>query len=163
MRGMTEDERRERKRATSKAWYEAHPEEARAMRQAWYKENAERSKAATRAWIKANPERRAASKQAWYDAHPGYAAAWRKAHPGYGSVRRVKLQEKEVGRKKPKRCDVCKRPGQICFDHCHRSKKFRGWLCQNCNKALGHVKDSAKLLRKLAGYIDKSKEINAKR
>ena len=78
-------------------------------------------------------------------------------NPGYGGRLYINRQEKLAGRKKPKRCDVCKKPGKICFDHCHKSKTFRGWLCFHCNIALGCVKDSTKTLRALADYIDAHK------
>jgi hypothetical protein len=59
-----------------------------------------------------------------------------------------------VDRPKPDTCEVCGEGGRIVFDHCHNSNKFRGWLCNGCNSALGHVKDNSELLRKLADYLD---------
>lgn len=40
------------------------------------------------------------------------------------------------------------------IDHCHQTGAIRGILCQNCNKPLGHVKDSPIILRKLADYLE---------
>lgn len=39
-------------------------------------------------------------------------------------------------------------------DHCHTSGKLRAILCQSCNIALGFVKDSPKVLRGLADYLE---------
>lgn len=64
------------------------------------------------------------------------------------------LQESLAGGPKPKICDVCHRERPIVFDHCHNSKRFRGWLCDQCNVALGMAGESPTLLRKLAVYLE---------
>lgn len=66
-----------------------------------------------------------------------------------------KLLERTNGKPKPPACEVCGEGGKICFDHDHQTGVFRGWLCNNCNMILGKVKDSAKLLRDLAAYLEK--------
>ena len=40
-------------------------------------------------------------------------------------------------------------------DHCHSTKKVRGLLCPNCNKALGLVGDSITILQALTAYLQK--------
>lgn len=72
-------------------------------------------------------------------------------------------------------CEICKsgfkpnkRPG---VDHCHKTGKIRGILCDLCNKGIGHMRDSEEFLTAAAQYIRKSKEwptdyppiLNAKR
>jgi hypothetical protein len=47
---------------------------------------------------------------------------------------------------------------QAVVDHCHKTGKIRGLLCQNCNRALGKFKDSPDLLRKAAEYIEKHQQ-----
>lgn len=61
-----------------------------------------------------------------------------------------------AGRPRPSVCDICHGNHHlgIVFDHCHESGKFRGWLCDRCNKTLGIVKDSPSLLRKMAKYLE---------
>ena len=51
----------------------------------------------------------------------------------------------------------------VHFDHCHKNGHFRGWLCFGCNTALGAARDSAKILRKLADYIDADKQRDTKK
>lgn len=55
--------------------------------------------------------------------------------------------------------EVCSIPGcgstrKISFDHCHATGKFRGWLCDSCNIALGRVHDNPAVLRALADYLE---------
>lgn len=70
------------------------------------------------------------------------------------AARRKARQEAIAGRPMPEICDVCgENHLRIVFDHCHRQGHFRGWLCDRCNKVLGMVKDDAKLLVQLAGYL----------
>lgn len=72
---------------------------------------------------------------------------------GYSTLKR-RTAEKKAGRVKPDRCEVCNKSGVICFDHCHSTGKFRGWLCKECNVVLGIVKEDPETLRKLAAYLD---------
>lgn len=66
---------------------------------------------------------------------------------------RIKRLELSAGRPKPEVCEVCGDSGKICFDHNHTTGAFRGWLCHNCNTALGHAKDNPELLQRLAKYL----------
>jgi hypothetical protein len=43
-------------------------------------------------------------------------------------------------------------------DHSHNSNKFRGVLCSACNLALGHAKDSIKILQAMVNYLEKELE-----
>jgi len=62
----------------------------------------------------------------------------------------------EAGREKPELCEICfTNEFKVVFDHCHNSGKFRGWICDRCNRVLGIVKDSPALLKKLALYLEK--------
>jgi hypothetical protein len=44
---------------------------------------------------------------------------------------------------------------EICVDHCHTSGRIRGFLCHDCNLAIGKAKDDPNLLRKMAEYLEK--------
>jgi hypothetical protein len=68
-------------------------------------------------------------------------------------------QEILMGRPRPFLCEICGEGGygrtpSIVFDHCHKTGKPRGWLCDRCNKTLGLVKDSASLLSKMLKYLE---------
>ena len=43
--------------------------------------------------------------------------------------------------------------GSWVLDHDHKTKKFRGWLCHKCNRALGHFNDDEKILLKAIKYL----------
>ena len=75
-------------------------------------------------------------------------------NPNYIHGKSVKgYYEKIAGRPKPKHCEVCGRKAIIVFDHHHQTGKFRGWICSNCNCALGMVEDNPKILIALIKYI----------
>jgi hypothetical protein len=65
--------------------------------------------------------------------------------------------------KRPDRCEVCGRQtnnktgmkNSICIDHVHSSGKVRGWLCNQCNRAVGMTYENPEILRKLAIYLEK--------
>ena len=53
-------------------------------------------------------------------------------------------------------CSVCHKPktsSQLCIDHNHRKKSYRGVLCHRCNYILGAVHDNQELLANLAEYL----------
>lgn len=72
---------------------------------------------------------------------------------------RAKKHLLAAGRPRPDHCEVCGyKPAEggrgLHFDHCHETGKFRGWLCNWCNLALGHVKDDPARLRALISYLE---------
>ncbi len=71
-------------------------------------------------------------------------------------ARKEAEREQQAGRAKPSKCEVCKEFHiRIVWDHCHASGKFRGWICDRCNRVLGLVYDNQATLKKLARYLDK--------
>jgi hypothetical protein len=71
-----------------------------------------------------------------------------------------KLEKNVMTRRpKPDSCEACGRTNiKICWDHDHLLRNFRGWLCSDCNTALGFVADSVDRLNKLAEYLEKSRQ-----
>lgn len=66
-------------------------------------------------------------------------------------------REALAGRPKPKTCEICGRSDRrIHWDHDHQTMKFRGWICSNCNVALGMVEDSTETLKKLVTYLEQN-------
>lgn len=55
-------------------------------------------------------------------------------------------------------CAVCKglssKGSKLAVDHCHSTGAVRGLLCDNCNRAIGLLGDSADVLRRAADYLE---------
>lgn len=49
-------------------------------------------------------------------------------------------------------CALCSRPAE-CIDHCHKTGKVRGLLCQLHNRGLGHFQDDPRMLERAARYL----------
>jgi len=121
--------------ARKRAYYAANREEINAKRRI------------TNALI-AVKERRAACRKKQYEKNPNINIE-------YNNRRR----EARAGRPKPSCCEVCGRNDRpIIFDHSHNKHHFRGWLCSNCNVALGMVRDDPNVLLKLAAYLKRTKD-----
>ena len=50
-----------------------------------------------------------------------------------------------------------KKSGTWCMDHDHITNKFRGWLCHQCNRALGGMNDSTERLKLAIEYLENAK------
>ena len=148
--------------ARSRAYYAANRAERRWKSNKWNREHKEEGRARSRAWPKNNPGKARAKRNAWTAANREQSReiqkTWHAKHPGYNVQKSlecyVRKQEKLAGCKKPKLCQVCRKSGKICFDHCHIGQHFRGWICLNCNIVLGMADDSSKMLCRLAAYIE---------
>lgn len=44
---------------------------------------------------------------------------------------------------------------QLSVDHCHKTNKIRGLLCDACNRAEGFLRSDVDLIRRLADYVEK--------
>lgn len=42
----------------------------------------------------------------------------------------------------------------LAVDHCHKTGKIRGLLCQRCNRVLGKLNDNVSLLDKMKDYLN---------
>ena len=56
-------------------------------------------------------------------------------------------------------CAICRAPslkkmnGRLYIDHCHKTGRVRGLLCDFCNKAIGFLKDDPKLFLRAHAYL----------
>ncbi len=69
-------------------------------------------------------------------------------------------QYNEILEKQDGKCKICnKHPSvkKLAVDHCHKTGKIRGLLCEKCNTGLGMFKDDITNLRSAISYIRKSK------
>ncbi len=59
---------------------------------------------------------------------------------------------------RPEFCEICGRTSgsrKLSLDHCHATKKFRGWLCNSCNTILGMAGDNPDILKKIISYAER--------
>jgi len=57
-------------------------------------------------------------------------------------------------------CYTCKthikdQKKDMAVDHCHKTQKVRGLLCDSCNRAIGLLKDSVEIAINIAEYLKK--------
>jgi protein-arginine kinase activator protein McsA len=51
------------------------------------------------------------------------------------------------------KCNICGKTAKLAVDHDHKTNKFRGLLCDNCNMGLGQFKDDPMLLEFAQIYL----------
>jgi len=56
-----------------------------------------------------------------------------------------------------KHCQVCGQEETLVVDHDHKNDKYRGLLCNHCNRGLGHFRDNPIILQKAIDYLSKTK------
>jgi DNA-directed RNA polymerase subunit RPC12/RpoP len=54
-----------------------------------------------------------------------------------------------------KHCQVCGQEELLVVDHDHKNEKYRGLLCNHCNRGLGHFRDNPEILQKAIDYLNK--------
>jgi hypothetical protein len=99
---------------------------------------------------------RSRAKSAKYHQRPGYqkkARNWRlKKYYNLTSEQFDAMEKSQDGR-----CAICYDPppdGEfLVVDHDHQTGKIRGLLCHNCNRSIGGLKDSIKVLRATLNYL----------
>lgn len=88
----------------------------------------------------------------------GHYCSTRKAH--YNRKARYRLTpeaySKLLSRQKGA-CAICRKAIRLNVDHCHRSKKVRGLLCDRCNLLLGHALESITILRQSIRYLKRTR------
>ena len=118
----------------------------------------------------------------YYHAHPetraatiNYSAVWRRKNPeSYNlsqlrhrlKLKGISLEEYQAAVEHQKgMCGICgstevrrKNSRQWYVDHCHVTGKFRGLLCNNCNSALGLLRDDIAVLERAIAYLKASQE-----
>lgn len=57
-------------------------------------------------------------------------------------------------------CAICKRPqfgkNRFPVDHCHKTGKVRGLLCNPCNSGMGRFEDDPQRMREAVRYLEES-------
>lgn len=134
-------------------------DERRAYEAKWRAANHERHRANQLRWKELNPARVLAGKRKWNEENRDKLNA--RSRLAYA---KQKALDKRRGKPTPTRrapvnCEACGKEfietkKGACLDHDHVTGKFRGWLCQKCNTALGMVGDCAEGVRRLLSYLE---------
>jgi hypothetical protein len=157
------DDRRTKRLAYQRAWYQANKKEHNAAQKAWREANKERLAAYHKARYQANRVEIDARNKAWEEANPEAAKAMRRAaafRRKYGLT--VEAWEAMLA-SQGSRCPGCGlafgllRGSEPHVDHCHRTGAVRGLLCGHCNKAVGLAGDNPRILRALARYLERTR------
>jgi hypothetical protein len=110
---------------------------------------------AMRAWVAANPDKHRANGRAWK----------RRNKHGYNEQAKARMRayyRKRNGLPTPpypetENCECCstKLLGGVKthLDHDHETGKFRGWLCNRCNRGLGYFGDTIEGLEMALRYL----------
>jgi len=95
--------------------------------------------------------------------NPAYARRYEPSekHRRYRLMRNYGLSSAEFDRMETaqqNRCAICRsfpgNPHGVLFvDHCHLTDRVRGLLCNNCNTAIGLLRDDPVIAAKLAAYL----------
>ena len=57
-------------------------------------------------------------------------------------------------------CECCGKNARLNLDHCHITNKFRGYLCRECNLAIGLLSDDISGVRKAFEYLQRANNID---
>jgi site-specific DNA-cytosine methylase len=170
---------REIKRAYMRSWETKNREARKAYARAYYAKNKEARLAKGRerveAWHKENPEAVLEHKRRYREKNREKLREYNRNYirdetgelsDKYKEGHKRKIAQKAVdretmaGRPRPEICDACGGPPDknigMHFDHCHTHGHFRGWICRECNLALGNVRDDPQRLLKLVAYLKRT-------
>ena len=109
---------------------------------------------AVKRWELRNPGEQARRSAKWQRDNPERARAknlaWRRKKDGLP----------EATRPAPLNCECCgcvlHGGAQMHLDHCHKTGKFRGWLCNRCNRGLGYFDDCIAGLERAIAYLKRA-------
>jgi hypothetical protein len=71
----------------------------------------------------------------------------------------TKEEYDDLYKKQEGKCAICEQEATgfkktLCLDHCHKTLKIRGFLCDNCNAGLGKFKDNVENMKKAIQYLE---------
>jgi hypothetical protein len=167
---------REKAIERSRLWQAKNADSERERRKQWRAENLEKSRAYHRGWNKRDREadpvtqrevlRRSRKKH--YEKRLAGNRKWTKENPdvqkniSLKSVYGITLIEyNQMLIAQAGRCDICDVPMVKPFiDHCHKTGRVRGLLCQLCNAAIGMMRDDPTILASAIRYLQRAQAVD---
>lgn len=131
----------------------------KAAARVYYLKNCERIKAKYREYYHNNKDKRKAQNKAWIASNKAKFGSSYRRNRTLRAKYNITLEEWEVLFNSQSRCcAICKSPttGVAGWhtDHCHKTGKIRGILCNNCNHGLGNFNDSVVLFYGAIKYLE---------
>lgn len=114
----------------------------------WYQRNRERVLERQRKYQSNNRAKLAERQRKYYH---------RNSKKKNSTLVRNRLKLPTPTRECPEFCEICGDLPQyrsMALDHCHKTNKFRGWLCGRCNGGLGLLGDNLESLRRAVKYLE---------
>jgi len=118
-----------------------------------YNSNPEAYREKTRKWREENKDKMKEYNHKWHENADRFKIALQSSRRAArnGGYEPCNATLEEIREAYTGRCAVCGVPdiectGKFHMDHDHESGNFRGWLCGNCNKGIGFLRDSEELL-----------------
>ena len=56
-------------------------------------------------------------------------------------------------------CDICGKVHRLNIDHCHKTNKARGIICNECNRAIGYFNDDPERMERAAEYVRRERTV----
>lgn len=145
----------------TKGHYENSREERREYAREYRKNNREQCRESVRRSYEKNREERREYARRYHETHDEQIKAYRETHKEerrnyhLKSTYGVTLEEYEdMVVKQDSKCKICGEFwDRLHIDHCHKSGKIRGLLCNPCNRGLGMFKDNIGLLAGAMEYL----------
>lgn len=104
-----------------------------------------------------------ANTREWKRRNPARVKSYARVYREQNRERALVSERKRAGipaptRPEPATCEICNcKPSGIykhlCVDHDHNTGKFRGWLCNRCNLALGNMGDTLESVERVTDYL----------
>lgn len=124
----------EKDKEYQRLWRLRNIDKDREYKRRYYEKTKDKYRARERAWRKGNPDR-------VYENSLKYK---------YGIT--LEDYEKMVQLQNGK-CKLCGKEEKLFVDHCHKTSRVRGLLCNSCNKALGLFYDNIETLERAVIYL----------
>ena len=53
------------------------------------------------------------------------------------------------------KCEICSSKENLGYDHDHTTMKFRGVLCNKCNRSIGQLGDTKEAIKRALNYLER--------
>ena len=120
----------------------------------WRQQNIDKVKLNNGKWAKNNPERAYEGRKRWREQNLDRSKkvnknSWLKRAYGITLDKYNEMLEFQQNK-----CKICNENKKLVVDHCHKTGKVRGLICDKCNVGLGRFNDDLNLILKAAEYLN---------